>query len=45
MYRKMRGVNYRIRNEEELFKTFASNFERNTQTAYEELRADKIIEE
>jgi hypothetical protein len=45
IYRKMRGTNYRIRNEEELFKTFASNFERNTQTAYEELRADKIIEE
>ena len=45
MYRKMRGTNYRIRNEDELFKTFTSNFERNTQTAYEELRADKIIEE
>lgn len=41
----MAGTHYRIRNEEEVFKTFASNFERNTQTAYEELRADKIIEE
>lgn len=30
MYRKMSGTTYRIRNEEELFKTFASNFERNT---------------
>jgi len=45
MYREIKGTHYRIRNQEELFKTFASNFERNTQTAYEELRGDKIIEE
>jgi len=45
VYRSKGGTIYRITNEEELFKTFASNFERNTQTAYEELRADNIIEE
>ena len=45
MYRKMKGSHYRIRNEDEVFKTFASGFEKNTQIAYEELRVDKIIEE
>ena len=44
-YRSYDGNIYRITNEQELFRTFASNFEQNTQTAYEELRSAKIIEE
>ena len=38
------GHSYRITDETELYKQFASNFERNTQTAYEELFSSKIIE-
>lgn len=45
MYRTYDGHSYRITNAQELFKTFASNFEQNTQTAYEELRSAKMIEE
>ncbi len=44
MFRSYGGRSYRITKEEELFNSFASNFERNTQIAYEELRAAKIIE-
>lgn len=44
-YRTYDGHSYRITNAQELFKTFASNFEQNTQTAYEELTTAKIIEE
>jgi len=39
------GNSYRITNEAELFRQFASNYERNTQTAYEELLGEGIIEE
>lgn len=39
------GHSYRITDESELLKQFASNFERNTQTAYEELFSLKIIED
>lgn len=42
--RSINGISYKIKNESELFRHFASAFERNTQTAYQELRADKIIE-
>ena len=44
-YRTYNGQSFRITSAAELFKTFASNFEQNTQTAYEELRSAKIIEE
>jgi len=43
-FRTINGISYKIYHESELFKQFASAFERNTQTAYEELRASKIIE-
>ena len=36
---------YKIANEAELYKQFASNFEKNTQTACEELLSSKIIED
>ena len=45
MQRSLSGNIYKIKSEEELFKNFASNFEINTQTAYEELKRNKIIEE
>jgi len=43
-FRSYNGISYKIKHESELFRQFAGGFERNTQTAYEELRADKIIE-
>ena len=45
VFRSYSGISYKITDEAELFRQFASNFERNTQTAYEELLDEEIIEE
>ncbi len=45
VFRSYFGNSFKVTNEAEIFRQFASNFERNTQTAYEELFSQGINEE
>ena len=43
IFSSVKGMEFKIKDEHELFRYFASNFERNTQTAYDELLSAEII--